>query len=106
MPIPVPNLPPFDGTKTLTLREACNDGLVRSSKGGRLNATLLREWCTRGCRIVKGGGLYIFPSIKGERERLTCISWCLAWEKWVATVREEEARRQARVWEACRAKAG
>jgi len=103
---PVPDLPPFDSANPLTLREACNLGLVTAGKGGRLNHQQLQRWATRGFRPVPDGPAYLFPTVKGSRERLTCRAWCAAWREWVGRVRAAAVREQVRTWERCRAAAG
>lgn len=98
----VPDLPPFDEENPLTLRQACNLGLVNAGRGGRMNAQQLQRWATRGVRVVPNGPAYLFPTVKGARERLTCAAWCRAWCQWVGRVKASEARRQLEVWERCR----
>lgn len=89
----IPDLPPFEPSTALTIKEACNANLVTSGRARKLNSAQVQRWATRGCRIVKNAPLYAFPSIRSGRERITCKPWCAAWEAWVLRVRLEEARR-------------
>jgi hypothetical protein len=104
--LPVPDLPAFDSANPLTLRAACNLGLVTAGKGGRLSASQLQRWATRGFRPVAGGPAYVFPTTKGSRERVTCAAWCRAWSDWIKRARAAEARRQMESWERCKRAVG
>lgn len=104
-PQPIPDLPPHDGDD-LTLRQVCNLKLVSAGKGGRLAAEQLQRWATRGFRPVAGGTAYQFPTIKGDRERLTCAAWCRAWNEWIGRVRAAAVRSQLDVFQRCKAAAG
>ncbi len=62
--------------------------------GRRLDASQLQRWATRGCRLVADGPHYLFPSIRGSRERLTCRSWAVRWASFVALTQQQDADRQ------------
>lgn len=98
----IPDLTPFDHAAAITLRQACNLGLVTAGKGDRLNHQQLQRWATRGFRPIPGTDAYLFPTIKTGRERLTCRAWCEAWCQWVGKVRAAAVRSQVETWERCK----
>lgn len=99
VPVEIPDKPPYIEADSVTLRQARDCGWVTGPGGKRLELGQLRDWCTRGCRVVAGGKLYLFPSVRAGRERLTTYAWCEAWNRWVGKVRAEDARHRVMVIE-------
>ena len=93
-PIPIPDLPEYDGTKAMTLRQAVDAGLVDPPPGRGLNPEQLGRWCRKGVSLARGGPRYRFPAFRGAKELLTTPAWCRAWREFVARVQAEDARRQ------------
>ena len=97
----IPNCPPHTDADSITLREARDRGYV-THNGGRVDLMTLRRWCSKGCRILAGGQLYLFPSVRSGRERLTTRARCEAWTRFVEQLRGEAARAQAETLSAVR----
>lgn len=87
-PFPVPDLPPFDPAKALTLVAVCKLGLVPGVEGRRLTSEELVEWATAGHQVVEGGPSYLFPTVLEGDTLLTTSEWCAAWVTFVAEIWE------------------
>jgi len=91
-PLSLPDLPPFDAERAMTLRQAAR--LVAPKPGHALNCKQLQRWSSRGVLLLAGGPRYLFPTLKTAKERLTTPEWVQAWNTFVKRVQAEDARRQ------------
>jgi hypothetical protein len=91
----LPDLPPFDPSRGLSLEAVCRLALVPGRAGRRLTTDELLAWATDGYALVDGGPRYIFPTVLDGGWRVTTAEWCAAWVAFIGERAEglaDEAR--------------